>query len=135
MGQVVGIDSSLFMYVWNRHPEFLEAAKKILTEVQDGREWGVLAEIGIIELLTGPKKHGRYAEAKEYKEKILNFPNLFIKNLNNNIVELASDLRAKYNLRTPDAIHIATAIDAGATVFYTNDKALKKVKEIKIQTL
>jgi predicted nucleic acid-binding protein len=70
-----------------------------------------------------------------YRQLIERYPNLSIRNLNERIIELASDLRAQYNVRTPDAIHIATAIDAGASLFYTNDRNLKRVKEIEVQTL
>lgn len=36
--------------------------------------------------------------------------------------EQAAILRARYNLRTPDAIHLATAIGMGAQRFITNNK-------------
>jgi len=66
---------------------------------------------------------------------ITHFPHLTIVGINEQIVELASDLRAHYSLATPDAIHIATAIDFGACTFITNDKALRKVKEISVELL
>jgi predicted nucleic acid-binding protein len=40
------------------------------------------------------------------------------------LAEEAARLRAKHNLRTPDSIQIATAINAGATSFLTNDTQL-----------
>jgi predicted nucleic acid-binding protein len=40
------------------------------------------------------------------------------------IAEEAARLRAKHNLRTPDSIQIATAINAGAMSFLTNDAQL-----------
>lgn len=46
------------------------------------------------------------------------------------LAEQAADLRARYNLRTPDAVQIATAIDTGCDAFLTNDIALKRVTEI-----
>lgn len=133
--QIVGIDSSIFIYVWNKHPEFLKKSKKILKQIYSGTIHGVFAEIGLVELLTGPKKQGRLSLAVLYKNKIKNFKNLETRRLTEISIDKAGDLRAKYGLRTPDAIHIATAIDAGASVFYTNDKKLKIVKEIKIKTL
>jgi len=51
------------------------------------------------------------------------------------IAERAADLRARYNLRTPDAIHIATAIVAGCDAFLTNDLALRRVTELRVLTL
>lgn len=42
----------------------------------------------------------------------------------------AAELRAKYNLRTPDSIQLATAIEYNADYFLTNDIRLKSVAEI-----
>jgi len=47
----------------------------------------------------------------------------------------AAELRAKYRIRTPDAIQIATSIIGNAGAFITNDIALKKVKEIVVLIL
>ena len=46
-----------------------------------------------------------------------------------------ADLRAKYNLRTPDAIQVATAWVAQATAFVTTDRALTKIREVPIVAL
>jgi predicted nucleic acid-binding protein len=49
--------------------------------------------------------------------------------------DLAAELRARYNLRTPDALHIACAIDTGCDAFLTNDTGIKRVNEIRILVL
>jgi len=49
--------------------------------------------------------------------------------------KVAADLRARYNLRTPDALQLATAIKAGCDAFLTNDATLKKVTELKVLVL
>ena len=132
---LIGLDTVIFIYTWNKNPDFLSQAKDILNQVQTGRVEGLFSEIGIIELLTGVKKLGRYDMVIQYKEQLVNFPNLKIAGLNSVSIDIASSLRAKYGLTTPDAIHLATAIDAKASVFYTNDRKLKIVKEIKVETL
>ena len=40
-----------------------------------------------------------------------------------------------YNLKTPDAIHLATALDFNAEQFITNDKTLQKVTDINVIVL
>lgn len=40
-------------------------------------------------------------------------------------------MRAKYNIHTPDALQVATAIERQADYFLTNDLRLKAVTEIK----
>jgi hypothetical protein len=39
-------------------------------------------------------------------------------------------LRARYRLRTPDAIQLATGLQAGATLVVTNDEAWRNVSMI-----
>ena len=43
------------------------------------------------------------------------------------ILETAAKPRASHRLKTPDAIHAATALHAGATMFVTNDRGFLKV--------
>lgn len=45
------------------------------------------------------------------------------------------ELRVNYNLKTPDAIQLATAMENNTDVFLTNDERLKRVKEIEVLTL
>jgi len=51
------------------------------------------------------------------------------------IAQAAATIRATYNLRTPDAIQIATAIEAGASFFVTNDPIFKRVPSIDVIVL
>jgi predicted nucleic acid-binding protein len=47
----------------------------------------------------------------------------------------AAHLRARYHIRTPDAIQIAAAIEFGARLFLTNDDRVRKVTEIETVVL
>ena len=51
------------------------------------------------------------------------------------VVEKATDLRADLNVKTPDALHLASAIHTGATAFLTGDKGLARCKEIAVEVL
>lgn len=51
------------------------------------------------------------------------------------VVERATELRAKYNLKTPDALHYATAVEAGAAVFLTGDRGLARCSEVPVEIL
>jgi len=48
------------------------------------------------------------------------------------IAEKAADLRARYNLRTPDALQVATALYAGCDAILTNDAAMARVTELSV---
>lgn len=60
---------------------------------------------------------------------------LLVLELTPSIIELATDLRAKYQLKTPDAIHYATAMEAGATAFLTGDRRFFHCTEIPVEIL
>lgn len=51
------------------------------------------------------------------------------------IIELATELRAQYGFKSPDAIHLASAVDAGAQKFLTADVALRKCTEIVVEVI
>ena len=55
--------------------------------------------------------------------------------VNVEIAEQAAILRAQYGLRTPDALQVAAAKTANCQVFLTNDKALKRVEDVKVLVL
>jgi predicted nucleic acid-binding protein len=46
--------------------------------------------------------------------------------MNRDVFDMATKLRADSSLKTPDALHLATAILAGCSQFWTNDKKLVK---------
>jgi len=51
------------------------------------------------------------------------------------VIELATELRARYWFSTPDAIHLATAIEGGADVVLTGDATLRRCREVTVEVL
>jgi len=60
---------------------------------------------------------------------------LIISEVTANIIEQATDLRVRYNFKTPDAIHLATAIEEKADLFLTGDRALARCVEVRVEVL
>lgn len=65
------------------------------------------------------------------QDSLQNFDRFFaaceIIDLNREVFEQATLLRAKTQLKTPDALHLAAAIHAGCQEFWTDDKQLKNI--------
>lgn len=70
----------------------------------------------------------RPALDRTLKRVLENFPNLDIQDLTPGIATEAARLRARFGLRSPDAIHAATALAAGAGHLVTNDRDFLKVE-------
>ena len=50
-------------------------------------------------------------------------------------IERATELRARHGFRTPDAIHLATAIEERADLVLTGDVALRRCSEVAVEVV
>ena len=89
-----------------------------------------MSELTLLELSVGPLRHGRQDIADEYEILLSHFPNLTLYPISRDILLDAAELRARFRLRTPDAILIATALRSNATAAVTNDEAWLVVPQI-----
>ena len=60
---------------------------------------------------------------------------LIISEVTADIIERATNLRARYNFKTPDAIHFATALEEKVDLFLTGDGALARCVEVKVEVI
>lgn len=51
------------------------------------------------------------------------------------VIEKATELRAQLNVKTPDAIHLASAIVAGASAFLTGDQGLALCTDVAVEVM
>ena len=133
--QIVGLDAMNFIYHFEGNPLFGPLTKVLFREILEGRLQAVISVLVAGEVLTGTKKAGDAELVLRYRHIFSAFPNLAVFAVDMSVVEKMSDLRAKYGLRTPDAIHIATALLNGAQAFVTNDAQLKQVAELDVLVL
>jgi predicted nucleic acid-binding protein len=124
------IDTNLFIYLMEKHPQYFEVARDVFLQIEKGQVYGITSTLVLTEVLTKPLKDNNENLARSYKAAISTFPNLSVKNIDSSVCIIAAELRAKYGFKTPDAIFIATAIEEGAEVFITNDIRLKNVSEV-----
>jgi predicted nucleic acid-binding protein len=86
-------------------------------------------------VLVQPLRVGDAALTERYEAILSNSHDFRLEPITAAIARRAADLRARYNLRTPDALHVATAIAVGCDAFLTNDTGVKRVAEITILVL
>ncbi len=134
-GKVVGLDTMVFIYHFEENQTYSPLTFSIFESLEKGNFNGITSVLTLLEILVKPKKEGNLLLTERYKLLFETFPNLQVKELNENIADIASSLRANYNINTPDAIQIATSLEAKADIFITNDTSLKKVTEIKVLLL
>jgi len=105
-------------------------------EAMDKGEFRVVTPmVTLLEVLVHPLRYGDSFLAQQYRDILLHARGLTTLPLSQDIAEEAARLRAVYNIRTPDAIQVATAIQAGAQFFLTNDERLPTFPELKVLIL
>ena len=82
----------------------------------------------------GPLRQGDQSTLARYDE-FFSGDNLLLFDIGSDVIDRATDLRVQYGFRSPDAIHLATAILVGAEVFLTGDARLQRCTEIRVAIL
>ena len=134
-GKRICIDTAPFIYFIEKDPKYLSIVRPIFAEIDAGNIESLTSTITLLEVLVLPFKTINESLAEEYREILLHAEGLTTYEIVHEISELAAKLRAKYTIRTPDAIQMAVGILYNADTFLTNDSGLKKVKDIKVVTL
>jgi predicted nucleic acid-binding protein len=87
------------------------------------------SELLIIETLTGPLKKNIAPLVSAY-DQILKHTDLNLLPISGAILRDGASIRANYGLKTPDAIHAATSLSAGCSMFLTNDVGFERVPRL-----
>ena len=128
----IGVDSSILIYLLNNEPR---KAKKI-AEILSLSKKIVASSILHLEIATGFYKKNQFPLIDMLNDLPKICENFEYKNVDLAVSSYAAYLRAKYKfLKTPDSIHIATAISANADFFLTSDKKLTKISEIWVENI
>jgi len=121
------LDSCIVIYLVERHPVFAPVIQKALVEAGD-----VILSVSPLvrlEVLVKPRREINISLQERYERflaehSILDMPEA--------IYDLALSLRVQYNIKTPDALHLATAKHHDCKAFWTNDNRLATVSTLAV---
>jgi len=100
------------------HPLGVRVRSLFLTAAGRGEVAGVGSVLLLPELLAKPMREGAHDELQELAALL---GRLDLLPTDGHTARLATALAASYRLRAADAVHLATAVNAGATRFLTNN--------------
>jgi predicted nucleic acid-binding protein len=129
------VDTSVVLAYLNGRERVSAAASLVIDHfVRTGRNEAVVSALTITETLIRPFSAGprELATAEAF---LMHFPNLQIEDVDYSIAREAGRLRATTNLRTPDALILATALAREIPVVVANDEAWAKAIEREGSTL
>ena len=124
-GKRAYFDSNVFIYLMEGFVSF-EASLNEIREAILNREVQVFtSELTLCEVLVAPFRDEKAELVLMYKNFIEESGAFQLLPTTKETYFRASLIRAKSRLKTADAIHVATAMNAVCNVFVTNDKAIK----------
>jgi len=134
-GGIVGLDTSPFIYYVEANPAYTPIIDPFFDALDRGELRVVTSIITVLETEVRPMRDGDAALVARYDELLLETLHIDTREVTTAVAREATRLRARYNLRTPDALQIATALHAGANAFLTNDQRLAIVPDITVLVL
>jgi predicted nucleic acid-binding protein len=134
----IALDTNILIYFFEAIEPQASKAEKVLQSIMKGKDEGVLSTVTVAEVLTGFYLSGDNSKAFKAKNLLndLTLNGFKIISITFEIADLAASLRAKRGGKLPDAIVVATAINQGAGVVYSQDRDFQRFnKDIKISEL
>jgi predicted nucleic acid-binding protein len=128
----VFLDSCIVIYLI----EGTMLQRAVLNQVLEAAERPLaLSQLARMECLVKPVRD-RDKSLVDLYETFFALPELQFLDVTRQTVDLATSLRAKYNVKTPDALQLASAVCGGCDLFLTGDKGFDcGVKEIVVKVI
>lgn len=132
----VFLDTAPVIYYIEAHSEFGPIVRQVIDQCRGGRLVAYSSVVTLAEVLPKPVEAGNERLARRFAEFLKYGRNIRLVDITEEIAEGAGRMRGRYrDLKTVDAIQISAAMSLGADAFITNDKRLRRVREIPVLVL
>lgn len=132
-GSRIALDTVSFVYFLERHPTYYRSAKDLFERIEKGKIEAVASTLILTELLVPAFRAEDSSRAQEVLRLLTHFPHLTLIEVTASIASEASRIRAESSLRTPDALHLATALMQKVDWFVTNDQAFTRLPNLPLK--
>ena len=126
------IDTSVFIYFIEEEPRFLPHILPLFAEADQGKREIVTSALTLLEVLVLPYRAGNRQLAERYEALLTRSQGIRMIELTRDQLRAAAQLRAATGAKTPDALHLVSALGAGCKTFVTNDRRLPTVPGLRV---
>ena len=127
---VVALDTSILIYQFEKNPRYFSFSDAVFVWLEQNGNSAITSTLSMTELLVPAYRDGDARRLQHYRGLMITYPRLTLVAPDFGIADVAARMRADYGLKTPDAIHAATALQSNVPTFLTNDPVFQRVKEL-----
>jgi predicted nucleic acid-binding protein len=131
----VALDANVFVYLFESTGPLAEAASAVVNAVSARRIVGIVSSVALTEVIVRPALLGHDTMGERYVDAIQSIENLHIVPATVEIAVEAGFVRARTGLTLAEAVHVATARVAGASVLVTNDRRVRSLPKLDVVQL
>ena len=128
----IAIDSRIFIYELEANSTYSLFSNRVFDWLERPGSSAITSTITMVELLVQPYRDGDRGRVDDCFGILARFPNLRWVAPDLDVADLAARMRARYRLKTPDAVQAATAIHESVSGFLTNDPGFRRVAEMDV---
>jgi len=129
------LDACAVIYLLEATSSLQALVRSRISELRDeGLETLMTSSLSRLECRVKPLRDGDAALLNLY-DRFFASANLRTAAVSDAVIERATELRARHGFKTPDSIHLATAIEGGAQLFVTGDADLARCTEIAVEVV
>jgi predicted nucleic acid-binding protein len=124
-GKRVYFDTNIFIYVLEGFPKAAQQLQEVRTALLTGACEVFTSELTLCELLVPHFRSNNLERVRQYRGFLEKSGAVTLIATSRLTYLRASDYRGQFGLKTPDAIHAASATEAECEIFVTNDANLR----------
>jgi predicted nucleic acid-binding protein len=129
------LDTAPVVYYVEESAQYLSRVDVVFERVDNGGMIAVTSPVTLAECLVIPIRKSQAELQQAFIDLIVAGNHVDFSVIDQPIAQRAAELRAHYNLRLPDSLQLAVALNTGCDAFLTNDRDLKRVTEIDVLVL
>lgn len=129
------LDASAIIYLVEGTPDVRGAVASLVAEAEQhaGRRI-ITSRLSCLECRVKPLRDQDLALVETY-DRFFSRPGLTVFEVTRAVIDRATELRARLGFKTPDAIHLASAIEASVDLFITGDRAVARCTDLNVRVV
>jgi predicted nucleic acid-binding protein len=129
----VYLDACCFIYLVEGQPGWRTVLETRLRGL-DPTSSLITSQLARLECRAKPMRDGDQELLERY-DALFGASRVAVLDVSSKVIDRATELRARYAFKSPDAIHLATAIEYAASEFWTADAGLARCTDVVVTVL